>query len=153
MSDMTEILKHQALILLDEALEEPTVPYLTFTDHEGLLPSLSRMTAQAASTETTPGDPTSTIAAHCEHLRFSAGVWSDWLRGSREPVDWSASWTISRVDEAGWQRLLSDLREAFATARESVGSCDATTPESVGGILSVAAHTAYHIGAIRQKLP
>jgi hypothetical protein len=153
MSDITEILKQQALVLLDEALEEPTVPYRTFTDHEGLLPALSRLTAEAASVEKTPGDATSTVAAHCEHLRFSALVWRDWLRGSREPVDWSASWTVSRVDEASWKRLLSDLRSAFAMARESVSSCDATTPEAVGGILSVAAHTAYHIGAIRQKLP
>ncbi|MFO7781641.1 MAG: hypothetical protein R6W94_08435 [Spirochaetia bacterium] len=42
MADITENLKQRALVLLDEALEEPT----------------------------------STIAAHCGHLRLSAGVWS-----------------------------------------------------------------------------
>ena len=152
MSDASEMIKQQALIVLDEALEEPTVPYRCLTDHEGLLSTLSDLDRATASAETIPGDPTSTIAAHCGHLRFSALVWSEWLRGSRDPVDWSEGWGISGVDQEAWRQLIKDLESAFAAARESVASTDATSPEAVGGILSLVAHTAYHIGAIRQKI-
>ncbi|TVR06451.1 MAG: hypothetical protein EA403_00785 [Spirochaetaceae bacterium] len=150
--DTVLVLKEQLDVLFAEALGEPRVPYRLFTDHEGLIEALQSLDAETASRPVTADDPTSSIAAHCEHLRFSARAWGAWLEGSREPVDWSTSWNVSSVGEEEWRTLVEDLRISFERTLDTVRAVNEGTPETIGGMVGLVAHTAYHIGTIREKL-
>lgn len=152
MMDSLPVLKEQLDVLFAEALGELRVPYRLFTDHEGLIEALRALDAERASRPVTVGDPTSSIAAHCEHMRFSACAWGEWLGGSREPVDWNASWGVSSVGEEEWRTLVEDLRIAFERTMDTVRAVNEGTPETIGGMVGLVAHTAYHIGTIREKL-
>src|SRR5688500_20241961 len=69
---------------LDEA-------YMTNRGDAGLLRSLDRLSATAASKVTANG---SSIAAHVEHLRYGLSLMNRWAAGENpfDDADWSASW-------------------------------------------------------------
>src|SRR4026209_918714 len=74
----------------------------------GLLRSLDKLSATAASTTTQLG---SSIAAHRGHLRYGTSAMTRW-RGGASPfdaADWSASGRKTRVTAAQWRQLRDEL--------------------------------------------
>jgi hypothetical protein len=94
----------------------------------------------------------SSIAAHANHVRFSLRATADWIRGDHSRKDWLESWKLSEVDDAGWSRLKEELRRAYEDAARAVESDGGLGAEQRGGAVSAVAHSAYHLGAIRQKV-
>ncbi|MGH9902352.1 MAG: DinB family protein [Pyrinomonadaceae bacterium] len=114
----------------------------------GLFQTLDRVTAEAASSPARPGGPT--VAAHCEHLRFYVVALYDFMRGSTDKVDWERSWLVQTVTPAEWDALKERLRHDYTTVTEHLRSVGAWGDEEVGDGMAILAHTAYHLGAIRQ---
>ena len=82
--------------------------YMLNAGDEGLLRSLDKLTAAAASAVTPTG---SSIAAHVDHLRYGLSLMNRWSAGESpfKDADWSASWKKTAVSEAEWQTLRSEL--------------------------------------------
>ena len=119
---------HRALCsLLIEIFEGPpgNEAYLLNPGDPGLLRQLESIDASAASAQPTPGR--TTIAAHVDHVHYGLALLNRWAAGEENP--WAgADWNLSWQHTAAW---------------DDVGAA---------GALSSAAHTAYHLGAIRQIL-
>ena len=115
----------------------------------GLLRSLDRLSATAASSITPTG---SSIAAHVDHLRYGLSLMNRWAGGENpfDDADWSASWRRTRVTAAQWKQLRDDLAaeaHRWLKTLESSRELDQSELNSVAGSI---VHLGYHVGAIRQ---
>lgn len=138
-------------ILVSELLDGPPErgAYMLNSGDAGLLRSLDRLSAEAASAAPAGG---SSIAANVEHLRYGFSLMNRWAAGENpfEDADWSASWLRQTVTDGEWARLRADLRAEAYRWRDVLRA-----PREVGGIelngmIGSIAHLAYHLGAIRQ---
>lgn len=115
---------------------------------QGVLGTLSRITAAQASRAPAPG--ARSIAAHAEHLRWSLAAVNGTLRGEPWNPDWSASWGVQEVDAARWDELRATLKREFEALLAALDRAEPTDPMQLTGICALAPHAAYHLGAIRQ---
>lgn len=137
--------------LVTEAYEGPQPHGSWFTGanaEAGFFGTLAGLTADAASRPSRPGGPS--IAAHVEHLRWSLANVNATIRGAAWQPDWSASWSVGSVDEHAWRTLRAEVAREFAELRSTLESDpDMSDPLMLRGVLAIAPHAAYHLGAIR----
>jgi hypothetical protein len=127
--------------------------YLLNPGDPGLFRQLDTIAASRASTRPMSGKPP--IVAHVDHLRFGLSVLNRWAAGEPNPwasADFDASWQCTTVTDDQWQALRHDLRQEADRWREVVATRASWDDTSAAAALSTAAHTAYHLGAIRQIL-
>ena len=141
--------------LLVEIFEGPpgSEAYLLNPGDPGLLRQLDSIDAAAASTRSMPGK--TTIAAHVDHVHYGLTLMNRWAAGEANPfadADWNASWQRTTVTAERWRSLRDNLRHQAETWRKTVASRTDWDDMSAAGALPSAAHTAYHLGAIRQIL-
>jgi hypothetical protein len=139
--------------LLNEIFEGPPggEAYLLNPGDPGLLRQLESIDARAASARPMPGK--TTIAAHVDHVHYGFTLMNRWAAGEPNPwadADWEASWRRTSVTDDQWRTLRDNLRRASETWRTHVDTRTAWEDMAAAGALSSAAHTAYHLGAIRQ---
>lgn len=116
----------------------------------GLLGSLDRLSAEAASASSEGG---ATLAAHVEHLRYGLSLMNRWAGGEPNPfatADWTAAWNTTSVSDAEWQQLRAGLRDEAHRWRATLGTPRDVARMELNGMVSSIAHLAYHLGAIRQ---
>ena len=125
-----------------------TRTYLLNRGDAGLLGSLDRLSAAAASTTHDGGG---SIAAHVDHLRYGLSLLNRWATGSPPPgMDWTESWRKSVVSDIEWQKLRGDLRREADAWAEVLRTPREVSDVEAGWIAGSVAHLAYHLGAIRQ---
>lgn len=96
-----------------------------------------------------------TLAAQVKHVAFYIDLLDRSVRsGQDEPVDWGEIWrTTGAVTPAEWDALTAGLRASHGRLLALVDATpDWNQPEVLAGTLGVLAHTAYHLGEIRQAL-
>jgi hypothetical protein len=140
---------------LTEIFEGPPGDYafLLNPGDPGLLRQLDSIDAHTASTRNVPGQ--TTIAAHVDHVHYGLTLLNRWANGEANPwsdADWEASWQRGVVSEIQWQTLRNALRREFDSWRNAVRKRSDWDDMAASGALGSAAHTAYHLGAIRQIL-
>jgi hypothetical protein len=139
--------------MLREAFEGPPGPWTYFTDTTagtGLFGTIAALNAAQVSQTGGPGD--TTIAGHVHHISSSLALTTRELRGEPASRDRSRSWTVSVVDAAAWAALRAELRREYESLRMAVETRAVWDEEALGAALGAIAHTAYHLGAIRQRL-
>lgn len=115
----------------------------------GLLRSLDRLSAEAASTIVHGG---SSIAAHVEHLRYGLSLMNRWAGGENPfpDADWTEAWRHTTVSEDEWAQRRAALRDEAERWRQALGTPRDVARIELNGIIGSIAHLAYHVGAIRQ---
>ena len=139
--------------MLREAFEGPPGPWTYFTDTSpgtGVFGTIDGLSAADASHEGGPGR--TTIAGHVHHLTASVALSAKGLRGESTSRDRSGSWTVSTVDDARWAALRARLREEYETLLVAVETHARWDEDALGVAIGAIAHTAYHLGAMRQRL-
>ena len=141
--------------LLTEVFDGPPASeaYLLNPGDPGLLRQLDSISAEIASARPMPGN--TTIASHVDHVHYGFSLLNRWAAGEANPfatADWNASWQRTTVTSEQWQSLRHNLRMAAAAWRSHVAAHTEWDDISAAGALSSVAHTAYHLGAIRQIL-
>ena len=119
----------------------------------GLLRQLDTIDASAASSRPMPGK--STIAAHIDHVHYGLAMLNRWAAGDANPwagSDPNASWQRTTVTEDQWRTLRNALRQEVDQWRKVVATRTSWDNMAATVAISTAAHTAYHLGAIRQIL-
>lgn len=116
-----------------------------------LFETLSGITAEEASIPV--GGKCATIAAQVTHVNFYMEVLERYLQtGENERVDWGEIWrNVSAVTPEEWVALQERLKAIYQRIRgyvETYGRWE--TEDSIGGAIALVAHTAYHLGEIRQ---
>jgi hypothetical protein len=117
----------------------------------GLLRQLDTIDAKTASTPPTPGQKT--IAAHADHVQFGLAILNRWAAGEPNPwdgADFNASWQRTTVSDDQWRALRDGLRREAGMWQKFVAARTSWDDMSAAAALSTVAHTAYHLGAIRQ---
>src|SRR5437763_725909 len=117
----------------------------------GVFGTLSGLSAADASRKGGPGH--TTIAGHVHHLTSSLALSTRGLRGESTSRDRSGSWTVSAVDDAEWAALRARLHDEYATLFVAVETHARWDEDALAVAIGAIAHTAYHLGAIRQRLP
>jgi hypothetical protein len=141
--------------LLQEIFQGPpgNEAYVLNPGDPGLLRQLDTIDAEAASNRPFPGK--TTIAAHVDHVHYGLTLLNRWACGEANPwadADWDASWKRGHVTEEPWQSLRQALRHEVQAWQKVVASRTDWGDLAASGALASAAHTAYHLGAIRQIL-
>lgn len=107
----------------------------------------------AAQASQSLGPRSANIAAKVNHTRvYLDGVIANAEAGEFIPVDWEASWAVGEVDDAAWQDLVDRLSETWGRFRQLATTNEQWPLPVLGGAFGVVAHTAYHLGEIRQAL-
>ncbi len=136
--------------LLDETFERVQGIYLD--RGTSLFETLATISAEEASR---PVSATcASIAAQVEHVRFYLEVLERYLRGETVgTVDWQASWRLTGVTPEEWATLKARLGEVYRSVSAVLRGFETWEGEhDIGGALAIVAHTAYHLGEIRQAL-
>ena len=139
--------------MLREAFEGPPGPWTYFTDTApgtGVFGTIGGLTAAQASKVGGPGR--TTIAGHIHHLTSSLALSTTGLRGGSPSRDRSRSWTVSTVDDAEWAASRARLRDEYQELLVAVETHALWDEDALGVVMGAIAHTAYHLGAIRQRL-
>jgi hypothetical protein len=74
------------------------------------------------------------------------------ISGDTTPRNWKESWALSTVDAEQWERLLGRLRTAFSALNTAIALNGVESTEAIGASIGALAHSAYHLGAVRQKV-
>jgi len=155
MTETDSIFHRAASKLLTEIFDGPpgSEAYILNPGDSGFLGQLEKISAATASKQAIPGKPT--IAAHVDHVHFGMSLLTRWISGEENPwadADWNGSWKRLTVTDEQWSALRDDLRKQFETWRNAVVARTEWEDITAAGALSTIAHTAYHLGAIRQLL-
>ena len=140
----------ESLQLFKETFEgpEPGGPSAFLNKGTGLFQTIDDISEEAASAA--PRTNGSTIAAHIEHVRFYVDVHYKLLLGARDKINWEESWRIKTVKASQWEALRQDLRKSYTTVVNHLRSINSWGEDEMSIALAIVAHTAFHLGAIRQ---
>jgi len=155
MTATDSVFRHALSNMLTEIFDGPPgqEAYLLNPGDPGLLRQLDAIDAGVASRRPLPGK--STIASHADHLLFGFSLLNRWAAGEENPwagADFNASWQRPTVNDEQWRTLREGLRREAGTWRQVVAARTTWDDMSAAAALSTAAHTAYHLGALRQIL-
>lgn len=112
-------------------------------------------TISAADASIPVGGQCATLSAQVKHVSFYLDVIESAVRSGRfEPPDWGKIWRETKaVDGETWQTIQADLRGSYNRIKQLIADADDwSNPGQIGGAIAVVAHTAYHLGEIRQAL-
>ena len=91
-----------------------------------------------------------TIAAHTEHAKFYLDRVCEFMHGRTERVNWEDSWLIETVNDQEWEALRGTVRKAYENTLKSIAEVNDWDLQKTGMAIGLIAHTAYHLGAMRQ---
>ncbi|WP_044339334.1 hypothetical protein [Rossellomorea aquimaris] len=137
--------------MLKETFEGPEGNGSWYTESKpgsGLFGTLERLSAEDAST---PVNGT-TIAAQTDHTRYYIWVARSYLNGEVPDKDWEASWKITSVDTNTWTQFTSELQQDYTALLTTIDSVTSLDEQTLSGMLGAIAHSAYHLGSIRQMV-
>lgn len=152
----TTLISHSLRTLLKETMFRAASEeaYVINRNEPGFIDTLKSLTAKVVSTPPRPGRKP--IVSHANHVLYGLGLVSRALDGDMKAfadADWDVAWKLERVNDAEWAELLGRLE---ATAQHVLDAASQKVTSLSGvmltGTLGIAAHTAYHLAAVRQIL-
>jgi hypothetical protein len=99
------------------------------------------------------GGKCASLAAQVAHVTFYLEVLERYiLTQDTGKVDWGEIWrTVKEVSPAEWAALQQRLRQTYQRVRDMLCGLPTWNAEAtIGGVLAIVVHTAYHLGEIRQ---
>lgn len=112
----------------------------------GIFSTLENLSAEDASREVN----SSTIAAQTEHTKFYLDRLCEFINGKTGKINWELSWLIETVNEEEWNALRGGMRKSYEGVLRCLVETEDWDERQIGMAMGMLAHTAYHLGAIRQ---
>lgn len=136
--------------LLDETFDNVKGHYLD--RGTSLFETLATISAAEASIPV--GGKCATLAAQVKHVSFYLDVVDRSVRHGNFRADWGEIWrTVSSVTPDEWEAIKTELRINYDRILKLIADAPAwPSDDEIGGAIAVIAHTAYHLGEIRQAL-
>lgn len=91
-----------------------------------------------------------TIAAQTEHAKFYLDRLCEFMKGRTEKVNWEQSWLIETVNETEWNALRDSVKNSYQNVLQTFAEIEVWNQDNIGNSVAIIAHTAYHLGGIRQ---
>jgi hypothetical protein len=101
------------------------------------------------------GGQCATLAAQVKHVAFYLDVMDNSVRDPDYPrVDWDEIWrSVSSVTPEEWEAIKMELRTNYTRIKQLIADQHGwLNAREIGGAIAIIAHTAYHLGEIRQAL-
>ena|SRR5665648_543925 len=139
------------LDLLQETFEKSQGYFLDA--NTALFETLKNISAEQASIPV--GGKCATLAAQVSHITFYLQSLEGVITGGGfQQVDWGEIWrTVNQVTQMEWESILSELQQKYKYICSLVREKSAwNREEELDSILGIIAHSAYHLGEIRQAL-
>ena len=114
----------------------------------GIFATLGAIDAARASAEIN----SNTIAAHSEHARFYLELLDNYLNKDFRVLDFKQSWRIKFVTENEWDELRENMSVIYRKVGETLQKNEEWQLDTITVAMGIVAHTAYHLGAIRQMI-
>ena len=135
-------------ILFRETFEGmPTAEEQVFLAHDaGIFATLGAIDAEKASTEING----ISIAAHSEHARFYIELLDNYINKDWRVIDFKQSWRVKTVSENEWDDLRENMSKVYRKTTETLEKNEVWSLDAITVAMGIIAHTAYHLGAIRQ---
>jgi enamine deaminase RidA (YjgF/YER057c/UK114 family) len=144
-----DFLKDVLLILAETFEGSPEGRASAYLDHGiGIFSTLAKLSAEDVSREIGG----TTIAAQTEHAKFYLDRICEFMNGRTEKVNWEQSWLIETVNETEWNHLRDGMRKSYEEALRTFAEIETWNQDNIGDAVAIVAHTAYHLGAIRQMM-
>lgn len=155
MPDNDSLERKALTTLLRESLQRPADGFAFFLNpgDPGFAETMRSISAQTASTPPAPGRKP--IVAHCNHVLYGIELANRALAGESdvyESANWDIAWQLESVTIGEWQNLIKRFDEQSQLLLDQVNQPREWNELLLTGCFSIAAHTAYHLGAIRQIL-
>lgn len=138
-------------MLLEESFENVQGIYLD--KNTSMFETLAGISAEEASIPV--GGKCATLAAQVKHVAFYLEVLERFMRDPKSPpADWGEVWrTVSSVTSEEWQSIQAELHTNYQNMRKYIESVQEWPNEdALGTAMAIIAHSAYHLGEIRQAL-
>ncbi len=146
----TEQFTKALLAMLEETFTTVNGYYL---DRGGsFFETLADITAAEASIPV--GGKCATLAAQVKHTAFYLDMLEKGVREQSFPtVDWDEIWrTVSFVSPEEWAAIQEELRASNQRIITLVHNTPSWGEKEIGSAIAMIAHTAYHLGEVRQAL-
>lgn len=142
-----DFLKDVLLILRETFEGSPEGVGSVYLDNKiGMFLTLEELSAEDVSKEI--GE--TTIVAHAEHAKFYLDRLCEFINGRTEKVNWEQSWLIETVNEEEWDILRQGMRKSYENVLRCIAEIEVWNQDNISDAIAIIAHTAYHLGAIRQ---
>lgn len=138
-------------LLFEETFEKVSGIYLD--GGTSIAETLAGISAETASTPVS--DCCASIAAQVYHTRFYLDLLNRVAQtGEFEKTDWDATWTtVTTVTDDEWDALRAGIIDSYHSLKVTLSNDAPFQHEAaVAGAMGIVAHTAYHLGEIRQAL-
>lgn len=141
--------------ILSEIIDGPRAgeAYLLNPGDPGIVNQLARIDAETASKR--PMEGLTTVASHTAHVLYGFNLCNRWAAGEENPwkdADWGAAWQQTEVNDVEWESLKASFTDALQSWRSAFAQRREWNEIEARGAAEIAAHLAYHLGAIRQIL-
>lgn len=146
-----EQFKSELFECLDETFEQTHGIYLD--KGTSFFDTLENISAEDASCTAIVNG--ATITAHIQHIIFYLDVLDATMRNQKvSKIDWKELWQNARkITPEEWQEQKHRLRESYRKVLATIKNYEHWESQyGIAGSLAVLAHSAYHLGAIRQAL-
>lgn len=150
---MSEVFRNTIKTMVKETFEGPPVPVTGswFTEtkpNSGIFGVMDELSPDGASAQVYG----TTLAAHLDHVRYHMWGINEIVKNGEQPeMHWGKSWEIQSVDEQGWNRIRDGVRNEYAVLMQAIDEIE-WTELLANEVLSSLAHSAYHLGALRQMM-
>ena len=145
--DRRHLIESLAYLLLETFEGSPEGQGSAYLDQgAGFFSTIDGVTADAASQEFFG----TTLVAQTEHAKFYLDRICEFMNGRTERVNWDDSWLIETVNAEEWDALRSTVRKTYEDTLRCIAAVEDWDDRRVGEAIAMIAHTAYHLGAIRQ---
>jgi hypothetical protein len=127
--------------------------YVLNAGEPGLVETARQLSATSASQS--PGPGRKPIVSHANHVLYGIALAHRALGGKKdvyENADWAVAWKLERVSEQQWQGLVNQLEQKSQLLMDQITQPRDWSEIELTGTFAIAAHAAYHLGAIRQLL-
>lgn len=152
---MTELIQPETfrsvlLALLDETFDNTHGIYLD--KDTSLFRTLETVSAQEASIPV--GGKCASLAAQVTHVIFYLEVLERYVvHNDSSRVDWGEIWrTVEKITPEEWNALKAKLEATYRRIEKLFHENEVWNEDSMGGVLAMVVHSAYHLGEIRQAL-
>lgn len=138
-------------LLLDETFDN--VHGLFLDRGDSLFETLATISAAEASVPV--GGQCATLAAQVKHTTFYLDVLVHNVRTQQyERQDWGKIWReTAAISPEEWEAIKAQLRQSYNRLKQLIADTTEWPSERhIGGAMAAIAHTAFHLGQIRQSL-
>ena len=145
--DRKAFVESVAYLLMETFEGSPEGQPSAFLDRgAGLFSTIRPLTAEQVSREISG----TTIVSQLEHAKFYLDRLCEFMGGRTEKVNWEDGWLIEQVSSEEWAALKETVTKSYENVLLCIAGTDEWTEDQVGMAIGMVAHTAYHLGAIRQ---